>query len=94
VPIARSTTSADTDRVRITTLTFDDGDETGRHRHAYDYIVVPITGGTFLVEEHDGSTRELAQVAGSAYIGREGTEHNVVNQSGGVAAFVEIELKR
>jgi quercetin dioxygenase-like cupin family protein len=94
VPIARSTATADDDRVRITTLEFADGDETGHHRHAYDYIVVPVTGGTFVVHETDGTTRELSQVAGAAYLGRAGTEHNVVNQSGRAASFVEIELKR
>jgi quercetin dioxygenase-like cupin family protein len=94
VPIARTTTTADDDRVRVTTLEFADGDETGQHRHAYDYIVVPVTGGTFVVHELDGTMRELAQVAGSAYLGRAGTEHNVVNGSGCTAIFVEIELKR
>lgn len=94
MPIARSHTSVDDDQVRVTTLTFDDGDETGHHRHAYDYVVVPLTGGTFIVEEADGTTRELVQVAGAPYQGRAGTEHNVVNRSGRTASFVEIELKR
>jgi beta-alanine degradation protein BauB len=91
--IATFTTTVDDDRVRVTTLTFEDGDETGDHRHAYDYIVVPVTGGTFEVHERDGTTRELAQEAGTPYLGREGTEHNVINRSGRVATFVEIELK-
>jgi quercetin dioxygenase-like cupin family protein len=92
--MARTTTTADDDRVRVSTLEFEDGDETGHHRHAYDYVVVPITGGTFVVHEVDGTTRELSQVAGSAYLGKAGTEHNVVNRSGRSASFVEIELKR
>jgi hypothetical protein len=92
--IARTDTTADDDRVRVTTLTFGDGDETGDHRHEFDYIVVPVTGGTFVVTDRDGATRELVQTAGSPYLGRAGTEHNVVNRSGGAAAFVEIELKR
>ncbi len=94
VPIARSTMTVDDDRVRVTTLTFADGDETGDHRHEYDYLVVPVTGGTFTVIEHDGSTRELVQEAGAPYPGRAGTEHNVINASGRAATFVEIELKR
>jgi beta-alanine degradation protein BauB len=92
--IARTDTTADDDRVRVTTLTFADGDETGDHRHEFDYIVVPVTGGTFVVTDRDGATRELVQTAGSPYLGRAGTEHNVVNRSGAAAAFVEIELKR
>jgi hypothetical protein len=42
----------------------------------------------------DGETRELVQRAGSPYLGRAGTEHDVVNASGAGAVFVEIELKR
>ncbi len=94
MPIARSTRTVDDERVRVTTLTFADGDETGDHRHEYDYLVVPVTGGTFTVIQHDGSTRELAQQAGVPYLGRAGTEHNVINASGRAATFVEIELKR
>ena len=92
--IARSDVSADDDRVRVTMFTFEDGDETGDHRHQYDYIVVPITGGTFEVTDRDGTGRTLEQTAGLPYRGREGTDHNVVNRSGRTAIFVEIELKR
>jgi hypothetical protein len=94
MPTARSTTSADDDRVRITTWTFGDGHDTGHHRHEYDYIVVPISGGTFAITELDGTTREMTQQAAVAYLGRAGTEHNVTNRSGRAAVFVEVELKR
>jgi quercetin dioxygenase-like cupin family protein len=81
--------------VRVTTWTFErDGADTGHHRHEFDYIVVPVTGGTFRVTNVDGTVRELAQEQASSYLGRAGTEHNVVNASGGRAVFVEIELKR
>jgi len=94
MPTARSSTSADDDRVRITTWTFEDGQDTGHHRHEYDYIIVPISGGTFVVTEVDGSTREMTQDAAVAYLGKAGTEHNVTNRSGRPAVFVEVELKR
>jgi quercetin dioxygenase-like cupin family protein len=93
MPRARSDLTADDDRVRITTWTFEAGEETGHHRHEYDYIVVPVSGGTFIVTEVDGTTRELTQEAGAAYLGHVGTEHNVTNGSGRTAVFVEIELK-
>jgi len=93
MPSAKSDISADDDRVRITTWTFQDGQDTGHHRHEYDYIVVPVSGGTFAVTEMDGSTREMTQQAAVAYLGRAGTEHNVTNRSGRTAVFVEIELK-
>lgn len=92
---ARSTSIADNDQVRITTWTFAaDGAATGRHRHEFDYVVVPITGGTFTVRDADGSVREMGQIAGSPYLGAAGTDHDVVNTSGCAAVFVEIELKR
>ncbi len=91
----QTTTAIDDERVRITTWTFDaDGENTGHHVHEYDYIVVPITGGTFAVTTPDGATRELTQHAGTPYLGTAGTEHDVVNSAGARATFVEIELKR
>ena len=79
---AQATTDVDDERVRITTWTFGtDGENTGHHVHEYDYIVVPVTGGTFAVTDPDGATHELAQHAGSPYLGRAGTEHDVVNAS-------------
>jgi quercetin dioxygenase-like cupin family protein len=92
---AQARTDVDDERIRITTWTFgDDGDNTGWHVHEYDYIVVPVTGGRFAVTDPDGATRELTQDAGSPYLGRAGTEHDVVNAAGAPAVFVEIELKR
>ena len=93
LPSAQATISADDDRVRVTTWNFQDGDETGDHRHEYDYVVVPVTGGTFAVVDTSGGTREMTQEAAVGYTGRQGTEHNVINRSGRVAIFVEIELK-
>ena len=92
---AQATTAVDDERVRVTTWTFrEDGEATGWHVHEYDYLVVPVTGGTFAVTAPDGGTRERIQEAGSPYLGTAGTEHDVVNVSGAPAVFVEIELKR
>ena len=91
---ARGDVGVDDDRLRVTTWIFDaPGAATGRHRHQFDYIVVPVTGGTFTVTDADGSVRRMVQVAGSAYLGTEGTEHDVVHAGEGEAVFVEIELK-
>jgi beta-alanine degradation protein BauB len=92
---ARAHVSADDDRVRVTTWTFEGaGTATGQHRHEFDYVVVPVTGGTFRVVDLDGSEREMDQVAGAPYIGTAGTAHDVVSATDGPAVFVEIELKR
>lgn len=87
--------SADNDQVRVTTWTFGGaGAATGQHRHEFDYVVVPITGGRFTVTDIDGSVREMDQVAGSPYLGAAGTAHDVVSATDREAVFVEIELKR
>ena len=85
----------DNDRVRVTTWTFEGpGAAIGRHRHEFDYVVVPVTGGTFTVVDLDGGEREMSQIAGEPYLGTAGTEHDVVSVSDGETTFVEIELKR
>jgi beta-alanine degradation protein BauB len=91
---AQSATVIDDGRARVTVWTFPaQGDDTGYHTHQYDYIVVPVTGGTFTVTGQDGATRDLTQRAGVPYLGTAGTAHNVANSGGATATFVEIELK-
>ena len=78
----------------MTTWTFEQaGDSTGPHRHDYDYVVIPVTGGTFTVTDADGNTREMTQHAASPYRGTAGTDHEVVSSSDTSAVFVEVELK-
>ncbi len=84
----------DDERVRVTTWTFRGPEATGQHRHQFDYIVVPVTGGTFEVVDLDGSARRMDQVAGQPYLGRAGTEHDVIHGGEDETVFVEIELKR
>jgi hypothetical protein len=91
---AESSTTIDDAQVRVTTWTFAGaGASTGPHVHEYDYIVVPVTGGTFVVTGSDGAVRELTQRAGQPYRGSAGTAHEVVNGAAQPAVFVEIELK-
>lgn len=90
---ATPTVTIDDHEVRVTTWTFDEaGDATSPHVHEFDYIVVPVTGGTFTVTDSDGATREMTQHAGTPYRGSAGTAHNVVADV--PAVFVEIELKK
>jgi hypothetical protein len=92
--VAHHTVNADNDKVRVTTWTFGAARAaTGRHRHEFDYVVVPITGGRFEVLDEDGSVREMDQVAGSPYLGTAGTAHDVVSADAQEAVFVEVELK-
>jgi quercetin dioxygenase-like cupin family protein len=89
---AESTVLVDNDRVRVTVWTFAPGQATGQHRHELDYVVVPVSGGTFTVTAADGTT-ELNQQAGQAYARQAGVEHDVANSGPQRAVFVEVELK-
>lgn len=80
-------------RKRVSRFEFEDGAETGIHFHELDYVVVPVTGGKFMVEAVDGEVKSIDQQAGVAYQGLSGTHHNVKNSSGKAAVFVEIEFK-
>ena len=88
---ATATVQVETDRVRVTRYDFADGAETGWHRHAHDYVVVPLQDGVLQIEAADGM-RRVPLAAGASYARGAGVEHNVINASGGPFAFVEIEL--
>jgi quercetin dioxygenase-like cupin family protein len=91
---ARATIVIDDPHIRVTTWTFAEaGHATGPHVHEYDYIVVPVTGGTFTITDADGITREMTQGAGSPYRGDAGTDHNVISSTDASVVFVEVELK-
>jgi len=89
---AVATVQVDNDEVIVTEWRFAPGAETGRHRHGYDYVVVPMTDGTLLLETPDGD-KHATLIAGQSYFRKAGVEHNVVNASDHEVVFVETELK-
>ncbi|UUY10433.1 cupin domain-containing protein [Pseudomonas sp. J452] len=89
---AVSTVQVDNDRVIVTEWRFAPGAETGRHCHGYDYVVVPMTNGTLLLETPEGD-KHAPLVAGQAYFRKAGVEHNVINASDHEVVFVETEIK-
>jgi quercetin dioxygenase-like cupin family protein len=90
---AVGTVTAETAAVRVTGWTFEVGAGTGHHRHEFDYVVVPVTGGTFTVIDGQGVVTTMQQVAGVPYLGTVGTAHDVVNATDGPVSFVEVEMK-
>jgi quercetin dioxygenase-like cupin family protein len=90
---AESEVAIEDDSVRATRWSFSAGSETGHHVHAFDYVVVPITGGTFTVAMSSGEVTVMEQAMGEPYRGRKGTSHNVRYEGEGRAVFVEVELK-
>ncbi|OED39085.1 cupin [Chromatiales bacterium (ex Bugula neritina AB1)] len=91
-PRAVPTVQVDNNRVIVTEWRFPPGAETGWHRHAYDYVVVPQTTGTLHLETSDG-TNEAELTCGVAYYRGEGVEHNVINANDYEFVFVETELR-
>lgn len=87
------TVQIDSELVRVTEWRFAPGAETGWHRHAHDYVVVPITDGTLCLETERGEER-AALTLGRSYARPEGVAHNVINDSDHELAFIEIEIKR
>ena len=91
-PQAAPTVQIDNDRVKVTEWRFAPGAETGWHRHGMDYIVVPMTTGTLLLETPAGDVRSPL-TAGASYTRLTGVGHNVINANEHEFVFVEIELK-
>ncbi len=91
-PQAVSTVQLDSERVKVTEWRFAPHAETGWHRHGMDYVVVPMTTGTLLLETPQGEVR-APLTAGVSYARATGVEHNVVNANAFEFVFVEIELK-
>jgi beta-alanine degradation protein BauB len=91
-PLATSTVQVDNDRVRVTEWRFPPGTTTGFHRHAYDYVVVPMTTGQLRILTSAGEAAGDL-VTGQAYFRLAGVEHEVVNDNAFEIVFVETEVK-
>ena len=87
------TVQIDTDRVRVTEWRFASGAATGWHRHAFDYVVVPMTTGKLKIVGPDGAAVMAELTAGRPYNRDAGVEHDVINANDFEFVFVEIELK-
>lgn len=89
---AKATTFIDNERVIVTEYRFGPGDNTGWHRHAHDYVVVPLMDGKVKLKTTAGeNVAEMKE--GVPYFRKEGVEHDVINANDGEYAFIEIELK-
>lgn len=89
---AKNTVFIDNARVRVSEWRFAPGTETGHHRHAYDYVVVPMTDGELTIRDAGGETKAQL-VTGQPYSREVGVEHNVINNSAAEIVFIEIEMK-
>lgn len=90
---AHPTVLIDNDRVRVTEWRFKNrGDNTGWHRHDYDYIIVPMFTGTLDIDVGGGEIVKADLTKGVPYFREIGVEHDVINGNDFEFAFVEVEL--
>jgi len=90
---AKPTVFIDNDRTRVTEWRFPKrGDNTGWHRHEYDYVVVPMFDGILEIEIEGGEIIKAELQKGVPYFRDLGVEHDVVNGNDFECAFVEIEF--
>lgn len=83
----------DNDRVTVWQGRFPlTGDNTGRHRHEYDYVVVPDMDGHVRLVTAEGESL-ATRAKGEPYFRKRGGEHDVINANAGEFSFIEIELK-
>ncbi len=80
-------------RTRVTEWRFPKrGDNTGWHRHAFDYVVVPISDGFLELVDVEGNVTRAELKHGEPYFRQAGVEHDVLNGSDFEIAFVETEF--
>ena len=91
-PQAEGVKQFENERVIVTEWRFAPGAETGWHRHAHDYVVVPMTGGELLLETPEGN-RTAPLTPGQSYTRNVGVEHNVINDTAHEIVFIEIEIR-
>jgi quercetin dioxygenase-like cupin family protein len=90
---AISTIQTETPEVRVTEWRLPPGTATGHHRHAHDYVVVPMTDGVLTLVSAEGRGQGELKM-GRSYFRKAGVEHDVANETGREIVFVEIEIKR
>ncbi len=90
---AVGTVLLENDRMRVTEWRFAKrGDNTGWHRHAYDYLVIPMFDGILEIDLPDGTRVEATLRNGVPYDRKAGVEHDVINGNDFECAFIEVEL--
>ena len=84
---------ADNEGVKVTKYVFAPGASTGWHRHAHDYVIVPLTSGKLKLTNGAGEHVLADLTAGQTYFRKAGVEHDVENANDFEFAFVEVEIK-
>ncbi len=78
-------------RTRVTRYRLAPGARIGFHRHAHDYVIVPVTSGRLGIVEGGKELFSDLQ-AGVTYFRNAGVEHDVYNAGDREMVFVEVEI--
>ena len=90
---ATPTVFIENQRTRVTEWRFKKkGDNTGWHRHEYDYVVVPLFDGFLEIDTGSGERNKVEMHNGIPYFRNVGVEHDVINGNDFECAFVEVEF--
>lgn len=90
---ATPTVQIDDGTIRVTKWHFaKKGDNTGWHKHAHDYVVVPLFDGVLEIADAQGNITRAPMENGSSYARSAGVEHDVINGNEAAVSFVEIEF--
>ena len=90
---AVSTVLIENERTCVTEWRFKKyGDNTGWHRHKYDYIVVPLFDGQLEINLGSSENFIAPMKSGVPYFREVGVEHDIINGNDFECAFIEIEF--
>jgi len=91
--MAKPTVFIENARTRVTEWRFRKrGDNTGWHRHDYDYVVVPLADGFLELADAEGNVTRAELKKGVPYFREAGVEHDVLNGNDYEFAFIETEF--
>ena len=92
--LAKHSLMLDDDKTRITQWVFAPGDQTGWHRHEWDYVTVQQSGGALLLQGADGTEKQVDYEDGRTLSWTAPVEHNAINISDVEVRVLEIEYKK
>ena len=92
-PVANFDILHEDDKTCITLFTIKPGEQTGWHRHEFDYVAVQQSTGRLHFDYPDGSTREIDYTPGVAVAVSAPMEHNATNVGDVDIIALEIEYK-
>ena len=92
--LAKHSLMLDDDKTRITQWVFAPGDQTGWHRHEWDYVTVQQSGGALLLQGADGTEKQVDYEDGRTLSWTAPVEHIASNISDVEVRVLEIEYKK